>query len=108
VRKGVVDDIHEGLRSLLREEGVSFQAIKTWKVSNDPAFEEKKNRILELDAIADGKARPRTGDPEVVICYNEFVPLNLQPHPGKAWAVISGGGAEPRRRRRATYVRPTA
>jgi transposase len=37
VRKGVVDDIsHEGLRALLREEGVSFQAIKTWKESNDP------------------------------------------------------------------------
>jgi transposase len=37
VRKGVVDDIsHEGLRALLREEGVSFQALKTWKESNDP------------------------------------------------------------------------
>ncbi len=31
VREGVVDDIiHEGLRVLLREEGVSFQAVKTW------------------------------------------------------------------------------
>ena len=37
VRKGVVDDIsHEGLRALLREEGVSFQAIKTWKESTTP------------------------------------------------------------------------
>src|SRR4051794_23331696 len=32
VAEGVVDDIsHEGLRSVLREEGVSFQVIKTFK-----------------------------------------------------------------------------
>ncbi len=44
VRKGVVEDIsHEGLQALLREEGVSFQAIKTWKESNDPDFELRKN-----------------------------------------------------------------
>ena len=55
----MVDDIsHEGLRVLLREEGVSFQVIKTFKVSNDPDFEAKKNRVLELYAIADGKAEP--------------------------------------------------
>src|SRR6202042_337214 len=42
VAEGVVDDIsHEGLRVLLREEGVSFQVIKTWKQSNDPDFEAK-------------------------------------------------------------------
>ena len=58
VAEGVVDDIsHEGLRVLLREEGVSFQVIKTFKVSNDPDFEAKKNRVLELYDIADGKAR---------------------------------------------------
>src|SRR3954453_18540348 len=40
VAEGVVDDIsHEGLRVLLRNEGVSFQAIKTWKQSTDPDFE---------------------------------------------------------------------
>ena len=40
VAEGVVDDIsHEGLRVLLREEGVSFQVIKTWKPSTDPDFE---------------------------------------------------------------------
>lgn len=38
VAEGVVDDIsHEGLRTLLREEGVSFQRVKTWKTSRDPA-----------------------------------------------------------------------
>ena len=47
VAEGVVDDIsHEGLRVLLREEGVSFQVIKTYKQSNDPDFEAKKNRVL--------------------------------------------------------------
>jgi hypothetical protein len=31
VAEGVVDDIsHEGLRILLREEGVTFQRLKTW------------------------------------------------------------------------------
>ena len=103
VDEGVVDDIsHEGLRLLLREEGVSFQAVRSWKRSNDPAFEAKKNRILELYAIADGLSEPGPGDPSVVICFDEFGPLNLQPQPnGKAWA--------PRkkpRRIRATYTRP--
>jgi len=110
VRKGVVEDIsHEGLRSLLREEGVSFQALKTWKESNDPDFEAKKDRILELYDLADGKAQPGSGDPDVVICYDEFGPLNLQPHPGHHWAERDEKNAprsEPRRRRRATYVRP--
>ena len=69
VAEGVVDDIsHEGLRVLLREEGVSFQVIKTFKVSNDPDFEAKKNRVLELYDIADGKAPPGPDDPTVVIC----------------------------------------
>ena len=37
VAEGVVDDIsHEGLRALLREEGVTFQRLKTWKASTDP------------------------------------------------------------------------
>jgi len=106
VAEGVVDDIsHEGLRVLLREEGVSFQAIKTWKVSNDPDFEAKKNRILELYDLADGKVQPAQGDPTVVICVDEFGPLNLQPHPGKQWAERGGGGRSPRRRRRATFHR---
>ncbi len=107
VAEGVVDDIsHEGLRALLREEGVSFQALKTWKTSNDPDFEAKKNRILELYDLADGKAQPRCGDPDVVICVDEFGPLNLQPHPGRHWARAGGGGPRPRRRRRATFNRP--
>jgi len=93
VAEGVVDDIsHEGLRLLLREEGVSFQVIKTWKQSTDPDFEAKKNRILHLDGLMDGTDDVCDGDPEVVICVDEFGPLNLQPHPGSAVD-------DPRRRR---------
>jgi transposase len=111
VAEGVVDDIsHEGLRVLLREEGVSFQVTKTFKASNDPDFEEKKNRILELYAIADGHCEAGPGDPSVVVCVDEFGPLNLQPHPGKQWApmIVGKGDAKSprRRRRRATYNRP--
>lgn len=63
VAEGVIDDIsHEGLRVLLREEGVSFQVIKTFKASNDPDFEAKKNRIVELYEIADGITEPGEGD----------------------------------------------
>ena len=59
VAEGVVDDIsHEGLRTLLREEGVSFQRLKTWKTSKDPDYAVKKARIEHLYAIAD-----RRGDP---------------------------------------------
>ena len=111
VAEGVVDDIsHEGLRVLLREEGVSFQVIKTWKQSTDPDFEAKKNRVLELYDIADGKAKPKKGDPSVVICMDEFGPLNLLPRPGKQWApmIVKGEGSTTgprRRRRRATYTR---
>ena len=59
VAEGVVEDIsHEGLRALLREQGVSFQRLKTFKDSNDPDFEAKKARVLALYAIADGHAQP--------------------------------------------------
>ena len=114
VAEGVVDDIsHEGLRTLLREEGVSFQAIKTWKHSNDPDFEAKKNRILELYDIADEKVKPATGDPTVVMCMDEFGPLNLLPH-REQWAPVATAkktadrNFTSRRRRRATYTGLTA
>ncbi len=59
---------------------------------------------------ADGKRVPGKGDPDVVICFDEFGPLNLQPHPGRQWAPVVVGpgdqGAPRRRRRRATYKRP--
>ena len=108
--EGVVDDIsHEGLRVLLREEGVTFQRLKTWKASKDPRYAEKKARIEQLYAIADREAVPQDGDPEVIFCVDEFGPLNLQPRPGRQWAAVSGKSKEPGRaprpRMRATYNR---
>ena len=87
VAEGVVDDIsHEGLRILLREEGVTFQRLKTWKTSTDPQYAAKKARIEYLYAIADRETVRQDGDPEVIFCVDEFGPLNLQPHPGRQWA----------------------
>jgi transposase len=84
--------------------------IKTFRASNDPDFEAKKNRIVELYEIADGITEPGPGDPSLVICMDESGPLNLQPHPGKQWAptIVGKGDTEaPRRpRRRATFNRP--
>ncbi|PBC45190.1 IS630 family transposase [Rhodococcus sp. ACS1] len=110
VAEGVVDDIsHEGLRVLLREEGVSFQKVKTWKRSKDPEYAVKKARVEHLYAIADREVVPEPSEPEVVFCLDEFGPLNLQPHPGRQWAERGGRHKdperEPRRRRRATYNR---
>jgi transposase len=112
VAEGVVEDIsHEGLRELLRKEEVSFQAIKTFKASDDPDYEPKKIRALELYDIAEGKAEPGTDDPTVMFSMDEFGPLNLVPRPGRHWAPVvyrksKGSTQAPRRcRRRATYKR---
>ncbi|GGX55174.1 helix-turn-helix domain-containing protein [Streptomyces albulus] len=112
VAEGVVDDIsHEGLRVLLREEGVSFQRTKTWKTSRDPNYEAKKARVEHLYAIADGEVIPEVGEPEVISCMDEFGPLNLQPHPGRQWAERGGKRKDPDREprpRRAGDVHPPA
>jgi len=110
VAEGVVDDIsHEGLRVLLREEGVSFQRVKTWEASKDPDYAAKKARVEHLYAIADREVVPEAGEPEVIFCVDEFGPLNLQPQPGRHWAAVSGKrkepGRAPRPRMRATYTR---
>lgn len=111
VAEGVLDDIsHEGLRILLREEGVSFQRVRTWKTSRDPDHAAKNARVEHLYAIADGEVIPEEGEPEVVFCMDGFGPLNLQPHPGRQWAELGGRNKdpdrEPRPHRRATYTRP--
>jgi hypothetical protein len=96
----VVEDIsHEGCACCCASRASPFQAVKTWKTSSDPDYGAKKNRVLELYAIADGKAAPGPGDPTVVICMDEFGPLNLQPtragsgrRPRSARAIRSGRG----------------
>ena len=71
VAEGVVDDIsHEGLRALLREEGVTFQRLKTWKTSKDPHYQAKKARVEHLYAIADREVTPEPGDPDVIFCVD--------------------------------------
>lgn len=67
----------ETIRRILHERGVSWQATKMWKASTDADFTLKMGRILDLydHPPVDGR----------VICVDEFGPLNLQPHPGRAW-----------------------
>jgi hypothetical protein len=106
----VVDDIsHEGLRTLLREEGVTFQRVKTWKASKDPGYAAEKARVEHLYAIAGREVVPGPGEPEVIFCVDESGPLNLQPRPGRQRASVSGKskdpGRLPRRRMRATCTR---
>ena len=54
------------LTVLLREEGVTFQRLKTWKTSKDPDYAVKKGRVEHLYAIADGEVIPDAGEPEVI------------------------------------------
>ena len=43
---------------LLREEGVTFQPLKTWKSGKDPDYAAKRARIEHLYAIADREGTP--------------------------------------------------
>jgi transposase len=111
VAEGVVDDIsHEGLRLLLREDGVSFQAVKTWKTSTDPDYEAKKYRVLELYAIADGKAEPGPRRPDRCDLHGRVRTAEPAAAPRQARAPHASGKGYPkaprRRTRRATYKRP--
>jgi transposase len=95
VAEGVVDDIsHEGLRTMLREEGVSFQRLKTWKTSADPDYAAKKARIEHLYAIADREVIPDEGEPEVIFCVDEVA----EPA-APARAAVGRGQREERRAR---------
>jgi transposase len=78
LRAGVVPAISRSqLWRILHQEGVRFQHHKTWKVSPDPDFEAKKNRVLDLYAHPPAGSR--------VLCLDEFGPLNLQPRLGRGW-----------------------
>jgi hypothetical protein len=63
----MVDDIsHEGLRMLLREEGVTFQAPENLESLSRPLLRGKEGRVEQLYAIADREIIPQNGDPEVL------------------------------------------
>ncbi|WP_229784383.1 IS630 family transposase, partial [Pilimelia anulata] len=70
----------EALRRILHAGGISWQATKTWKASNDPDFTAKMRRVLDLYDHPPAGGR--------VICVDEFGPLNLQPRPGRGWRRI--------------------
>lgn len=88
----IADLSRETLRQILKAGGVSWQATKTWKASNDPEFTTKMARVLDLydHPPADGR----------VVCVDEFGPLNLQPRAGRGWFP-----RRPPARLRATYHR---
>lgn len=68
----------ESVRQILKKHRVSLQRTKTWKESNDPKFDQKKNAVKRLYKQArEGK--------KTVICVDEFGPLELRPHAGRFW-----------------------
>jgi transposase len=66
----------ETVRRVLREAGISWQRMKTWKASRDPDFTAKMARILQLYDTPPPNGR--------VLCVDEFGPLSLQPRPGRS------------------------
>ncbi|MEU7768135.1 IS630 family transposase [Nocardia sp. NPDC049190] len=88
----IADISRETLRKILKAEGVSWRAVKTWKAGTDPEFTVKMNRVLDLydHPPVDGR----------VVCVDEFGPLNLQPRAGRGWF-----SRRKPRRLRATYRR---
>jgi len=92
-RRKIVPSISiETLRCMLGEKNVTFQRTRSWKRSTDPGFEEKATRIMALY-----RSCPSDG---VVVCFDEFGPISLQPYPGHCYAQRKRPW-----RRRATYVR---
>jgi transposase len=93
IREGLVEHIsRERLRQILHEESASYQAVKTWKSSNDPKFQEKMRRIRALTG--------RRHNPPIVVSGDEMGPIQLKPHGGRSWARVGHPD-----RVRATYKR---
>ena len=63
----------ESIRQTLRADGITWQATKTWKASNDPDFIAKMRRAGSFTMI-----RPPTGGWYAPM---SSPPLNLQPRP---------------------------
>lgn len=52
IRRKIVDRISiESLRTILAKHGIRYQRTKTWKESNDPEFEAKKNALRNSTSI---------------------------------------------------------
>ena len=79
VRRQVVPSISvETIRAILAEAHASFQRTRSWKRSADPQFEAKATRVLAVY-----RQCPPNG---VVVCFDEFGPISLQPYPGHCYA----------------------
>jgi len=49
IERGIIESISiEWLRQILKERGIKYRRTKTWKESNDPEFEFKKQRDRAL------------------------------------------------------------
>ncbi len=71
VEKGIVADISvSNLQKILKDEELTYQAVRTWKESDDPDFGRKKRRIDRLTR--------RRHNPPVVISFDEAGPLQAQ------------------------------
>ncbi|MGH3497867.1 MAG: IS630 family transposase [Nocardioidaceae bacterium] len=68
----------ERLRQILERHEVTFQRTKTWKESNDPAKEEKLDRIEQV--LRDF--------PDRCFAFDEFGPLAIHPVGGCCWAAV--------------------
>jgi transposase len=59
VDKGVVEDIsHDRLRRMLRQQGVSFQRVETWKESTSPTMRARSWRVRKPLPQAASSQRP--------------------------------------------------
>jgi transposase len=70
----------EHLRRLLNKMGITAQRTRTWKWSNDPLYEEKKQWVL--GAYKAAEAGTLDG---VLVSFDECGPISLKPHPGRGW-----------------------
>jgi transposase len=81
VRHRVVGSISkEHLRRLLQSMGITAQRTRTWKWSNDPLFEVKKDWVLAAYKAAE--AGTLDG---VLVSFDECGPISLKPHAGHGW-----------------------
>jgi transposase len=85
----------EHLRRLLNKMGITAQRTRTWKWSNDPLYETKKQWLL--GAYKAAQAGTLNG---VLVCFDECGPISLKPNPGRGW-FTKGWPAH----QRATYKR---
>lgn len=70
----------EHLRRLLNKMGITAQRTRTWKWSNDPLYEQKKQWVL--GAYKAAEAGTLDG---VLVSFDECGPISLKPHPGRGW-----------------------